>query len=233
MLSKRLKKVAFMKLFFGPGKERPVTLCTDVRDYLPEDKKHQYQDGFSMAEAAKSWIATNGYLPASIAQVVGDNKLITAHFEYPTSVWGGGTAMTDVMAFVPKGVVAVEAKVNEPFDDPVGVWIFREEKKNAESPPHRTRVIQRYAQTLRVKSEQLLNIRYQLLQRSLCAAITAQTQGSSQAWMVIQVFHPRTASDGYKMNREDFDHFIALVGSAPIIEGVRVQIAWVTDNPVP
>ena len=47
-------------------------------------------------------------------------------------VWGGGFAMTDIMAFVPNGVIAVEAKVDEPFDDPVSTWIFKEEKKNAE-----------------------------------------------------------------------------------------------------
>jgi hypothetical protein len=134
-----------MKLFFGLGKDRPVAVCTDVRDCLPKGRKYQYQDGNSMAEAAKCWIAADEHLPRSIADVVGSNELITAHFEYPTKVWGGGIAMTDIMAFVPNGVIAVEAKVNERFDDVVSSWIFREEKKNAESPPHRTRVIQRYA----------------------------------------------------------------------------------------
>src|SRR5947207_731423 len=140
----RVRTEHVMKLFFGPGKDRPVTVCTDVRDCLPEDRKYQYQDGFSMAEAAKCWAIAGERLPLSIADVIGSDELISAHFEYPTKVWGGGIAMTDIMAFVPNCVIAVEAKVNEPFDDLTSTWIFREERKNAESPPHRTKVIQQY-----------------------------------------------------------------------------------------
>jgi Domain of unknown function (DUF6946) len=174
-------------------------LCTDVRDCLPDDRKYHYQDGFSMAEAAKCWVAAGEHLPRSIADVVGSGELIAAHFEYPTKVCGGGLAMTDVMAFVPNGVIAVEAKVNERFDDLVSAWIFKEEKKNAESPPHRTRVIQHYAEAFRVSSEQLLDIRYQLLQRTLCAALTAQVQDASQAWMVVQAFaSPTKGAPGHE-----------------------------------
>jgi hypothetical protein len=219
-----------MKLFFGLGKDRPVAVCTDVRDCLPKGRKYQYQDGYSMAEAAKCWIAADEHLPRSIADVVGSNELITAHFEYPTKVWGGGIAMTDIMAFVPNGVIAVEAKVNERFDDVVSSWIFREEKKNAESPPHRTRVIQRYARVFGISSVQLLDVRYQLLQRTLCAALTAQALGVSQAWMVVQTFASPNAGDGHLTNRSDFDRFVTLVGSAPKIEGVCVQLGWASDN---
>jgi hypothetical protein len=222
-----------MKLFFGAGRDRPVTVCTDVRDCLPKDRRYQYQDGYSMAEAAKCWAAASDRLPQSIAAVVGSHELIAGHFEYPTKVWGGGLAMTDIMAFVPNGVIAVEAKVNEPFDDFVSAWIFSEEKKNAKSPPHRTSAIQRYAKAFGVSSRELLDIRYQLLQRTLCAALTATVCGASQAWMVVQTFASHTGGDGHITNRSDFDLFTALVGSAPKIEGVRVQIAWVSDNPRP
>src|SRR3974377_919993 len=87
------------------------------------DRKRQYQDGYSMAEAAKCWVAAGDCLPSTIAAVIGGNELNSAHFEYPTTVWGGGTAMTDIMAFLPNGVVAVEAKLNEPFDVIVSDWI--------------------------------------------------------------------------------------------------------------
>lgn len=217
-----------MRLFFGVGTDRPVSVCTDIRDYLSEDKRYHYKDGFSMAEAAKCWVAANGYLPPAIACVVGGNALIAAHFEYPTGVWGGGTAMTDIMAFVPNGVVAVEAKVNEPFDDLVSSWIFRDEKKNFDSPPHRTTVVQQYAKAFGVKSEQLLNIRYQLLQRTLSAALTAHTRRESNAWMIVQAFLPGTG-DGHRSNKCDFDRYVDLVGVAPEIEGVRVQLAWVAE----
>lgn len=220
-----------MKLFFGSSKKRPVTVCTDVRDFLSEDKKYQYQDGRSMAEAAKCWLAAGGKLPPSISHVVGSNELIAAHFEFPKKVWGGGTSMTDIMAFVPAGVVAVEAKVDEPFGDLVSTWIFEEEKEKPRSPPHRTRVIQRYAKAFNVRSVHLLGIRYQLLHRTLCAVLTAKARATSQAWMMVQAFPSPTGEDGHLANRSDFDRFIALVGNAPIIEGVQVQIAWVSENP--
>jgi hypothetical protein len=214
-----------MKLFFGPGISQPVSVATDVKDYLSDDKKYQYEDGYSMAEAAKCWVAAGGYLPSTIAGVVGSNELKSAHFEFPTPVWGGGTAMTDVMAFLPNGIVAVEAKVNEPFDDLVTVWITRK-AKNPNSPPHRRNVIKRYADALGVEPEQLSDIRYQLLQRTLSAALTARSEGRSQSWMIVQSFAP-TNSDGHRRNRSDFERFLGLVGTAPMLEGVRVQIAWV------
>jgi hypothetical protein len=58
--------------------------------------------------------------------------------------------MTDVMAFIPNGVIAVEAKVNEPFDDVVSDWIERKAESKPTSPPHRRRAIQRYADALKV-----------------------------------------------------------------------------------
>src|SRR5207248_2836835 len=115
--------------------------------------KYQYQDGFSMAEAVKCWVNGKGSLPAIVAEVVGNTELVSAHFEYETQVWGGGTAMTDVMAFLPNGVVAVEAKRNEPFDDLVSSWIVKRANPahanyNVASPPRRMAVIERYARSL-------------------------------------------------------------------------------------
>lgn len=102
-----------MKLFFGSGKTKPIVSATDVRQYLREDLKYQYEDKFSMAEAAKCWVSAGGYLPKAIADLVGSNELVSAHFEFPTAVGGGGTAMTDVMAILPDCVIAVEAKVDD------------------------------------------------------------------------------------------------------------------------
>jgi hypothetical protein len=219
-----------MKLFFGPGTDQPIRSAIDVRSYLPDDKKYQYCDGFSMAEAAKSWVSSNGSLPFEIANVVGSNELNRAHFEYPTFVWGGGKAMTDVMAFLPRGVIAVEAKVDEPFDDIVFVWIEREAKRNPRSPTHRSTVIQKYAKALRVRPESLMNIRYQLLQRTLCAAITARNANLSDAWMIVHSF-PSTRDGATNTNRTDFDNFVALVSDKALVEDVRVRLAWASHAP--
>jgi hypothetical protein len=47
-------------LFFGRCKNKPVTVCTDVRDYLPDAEKFKFQCGRSMAEAAQCWVAARG-----------------------------------------------------------------------------------------------------------------------------------------------------------------------------
>jgi hypothetical protein len=217
-----------MKLFFGSGTNRPVRICTDVRDYLPKEKRYQYEDGYSMAESAKCWVAAYDHLPQSIAEIVGSDELVTAHFEYPTRVWGNGTSMTDIMAFVPAGVVAVEAKVNEPFGEFVSEWIS---EKGADDSLRRTGVIEKYAKALGVSWTKLLDIRYQLLHRMLSAARTARYRGAARAWMIVHSFAPVDESDSYVRNRGDFDRFVALAGATPKIEGMQVQLSWATDTP--
>ena len=221
-------KTGAMKLFFGSGKTRPVLAATDVREYLQADRRYHYQDGYSMAEAAKSWTSAGEYLPSTIGAVIGNSEFNSAHFEFPTKVWGGGTAMTDVMVFLPDGVIAIEAKVNEPFDNLVSDWIEKEAHKNPNSPPHRRNVIEQYSVAFGVESQRLSKIRYQLLQRTLCAALTARSVGQARSWMIVQSFAP-TDSEGHRRNQGDFARFLDLVGNAPMIEGIRVQIAW-TDN---
>lgn len=219
-----------MNLYFGAGTDCPVSIATDLQRYLPEDKKHQYRDAYSMAEAAKCWVAAGGFLPRDIEAIIGDRSLTSAHFEYPTRVWGRGMAMTDVMAFTPRTVIAVEAKVNERFDDEVSVWIEREAKRNSRSPEHRRKVIEKYARALAVEPARLMAVRYQLLQRTLCAALTARARDIPEAWMIVQSFASETV-EGHRLNRADFDAYLALTGDKPVLEGVKVKLAWVSSKP--
>jgi hypothetical protein len=108
-------------------------------------------------------------------------------------------------------------------------WIEREAMQNPLSPPHRRKVIQRYADTLMVDAERLFGVRYQLLQRALCASMVARAKGLSEAWMIAQHF-PRSDASDKITNRSDFDSFVALVGKVPFVEGMRVQLAWATGN---
>jgi hypothetical protein len=218
-----------LNLFFGPGLDRPVRAALDIVSYLPAAKKYHYRDGYCMAEAAKSWVAANGSLPIEIAAIVGNDGLSRAHLEYPTRVIGGGIAMTDVMAFLPDGgVIAVEAKVDEPFDYPVSIWIEREAKRNPRSPAHRRKAIQEYADVFGVQPEMLMDIRYQLLQRTLCAAITARSRNFPNAWMIIHSF-PSTRAGVRNENRREFDRYVSLVGDQPTINGIQVRLAWASQ----
>jgi hypothetical protein len=57
------------QLFFGKGTSISVTRAEEFRDLLPPDKLHHYRDGYSMADAAKVWVAADGRLPPKIAQI--------------------------------------------------------------------------------------------------------------------------------------------------------------------
>jgi hypothetical protein len=134
------------------------------------------------------------------------------------------------MAFTPTAAIAVEAKANEYFDDLVSTWIFREEERNPRLPSHRTKVIQQYSSALGIRSVRLLDIRYQLLQRTLCAAITARRAQKSHAWMIVQAFGSNT-HEGYSGNKSDYERYLDVVGSAPELYGMRVQLAWASEGP--
>jgi hypothetical protein len=81
-----------------------------------------------------------------------------------------------------------------------------------------TKAIERYAAALKVEPKNLLEIRYQLLQRTLCASIVARVRALSEARMIVQHF-PRGGASDKVTNRLDFDAFVALVGKSPVIEG--------------
>jgi len=183
-----------------------------------------------MAEAAKCWMMAGGRLPQRIAALAGDDTLETAHFEYGVKVWGRGTSMTDIMAFIPGDLIAVEAKARERFGDEVRDWIDQNEAKNPRSPPYRLKVVDRYARTLGVRRDALLGSRYQLLHRTLAAALVAKQYGRRKARMIVQSFAP-SECDEHARNRADFDQYVALVGGAPVLEGIPVRFAWV-DEPI-
>lgn len=216
------------KLYFGNDKSRPIYEPTDLRAYLPPDKRHHYRDGYSMAEAAKCWVTAHGRLPSSIARLVGGDELEAAHFEYRVQVWGGGLSMTDVMAFIPNDLIAVEAKARETFGDLTDVWVRQKEQANPRSPPHRNSVIDRYSQALGISREALLPLRYQLLQRTLAAALAAKRSGRKRAWMIIQSF-ARPGCEEHARNRADFERYLTTVSDAPILLGIPIRLGWLDE----
>jgi hypothetical protein len=130
------------------------------------------------------------------------------------------------MAFVPEGVIAVEAKARESFDHEVHAW--EKAATNERSRVNRSSVIDRYAEALSIPREALLPIRYQLLHRTLSAALTARKYGLKQAWMVVQSFAPLNCNE-HRRNRDDFDRYLALVGAAPILMDISVRVAWIDE----
>jgi len=216
------------RFFFGAGTTKPIYRATDLINYLPHDKRHHYRDGYSMAEAAKCWLAANGRLPPAIAALVGTDILETAHFEYEITVWGRGTSMTDIMAFAPEHPLAIEAKAREAFDDEVRNWVYKEEAENPRSPPHRLRVIDKYAEAFGASADALMELRYQLLHRTRAAALMARQCRRKSAWMIVHSFAPLECEE-HARNRADFNRYVSLVGETPAFKGVPVRLAWVDE----
>jgi hypothetical protein len=216
-----------MIYFYGKDTNRPLLAPEQIRACLPLGRTHHYKDGRSMAEAAKVWFAANGSLPPCVAAVVGSSDMMRAHFEYPLKVWGRGTSETDVMVFRRECVIAIEAKVDEDFDLTVGVWI--DKRKTASSAANRREATKRYASSFGVPIERVYELRYQLLHRSLSAALAARNHGADEAWMIVQSFCRDHTSN---TNKADFERFVSVVGSRPVLNGVPVRLAWVDSAPV-
>jgi hypothetical protein len=48
--------------------------------------------------------------------------------------------------------------------------------------------------------------------------------------MVVQAFAAKSLADEHQTNLKDFESYVSLVGKAPTIEGVREQLAWVSET---
>ncbi len=168
--------------------------------------------------------------PGQRSNLVGTETFTTAHFEYEVAVWGQGKSTTDIMAFLQDGVIAIEAKAREPFDNEVHVWIDKERGNNPRSPEHSRSVIRRYADAFGVSFEELLPIGYQLLHRSLAAVLTESRYSFRQAWMIVQSFAPMTCPEHVR-NRSDFDRYMSLVGPLPVLNHMPVRLAWLDQAP--
>jgi large subunit ribosomal protein L30 len=211
----------------------PIFHASELKRCLPPNRRHHYRCGYSMAESAKYWLAAAectspggpmliGSLPHEIGRLLGANALETAYFEYPVTVFGGGRSITDILAVTPTTIVAVEAKVRESFGDEVLNW--------AADMPNRLAVITQYAETFNVGEDKLIRLRYQLLHRTLSAALIARKYERESAWMIVHSFAPLDC-DEHARNREDFDRYAALIGPEPVIEGVTIHLAWVDSVP--
>jgi large subunit ribosomal protein L30 len=229
MLAKVKHLVRATRFYFGDGTTTPVWRATDLKRYLPPKEKKKFRQGYSMAESAKYWLAAAeqtspvsqypiGKIPFDIAKLAGSDLLKSAHFEYPVTVWGGGKSMTDIMAFTQGGIIAVEAKAREKFADKVREW--------AQDKPNRLNVVDRYAEAFKVARDDLMGLRYQLLHRTLSAALVASKYGRKSAWMIVHSFAPLDCEEHLR-NRKDFDDYVKVVGPAPVLNDVPVHLAWV------
>ncbi len=163
--------------------------------------------------AAACWEASEPELPPEISAALTKSadpdllnlELLAAIPEWETKLPGGITAShTDVLAITRNDrglvVLAVEAKVDEPFGPTIG------EKRAGASIGQRERLA--YLERQLGAPEPLRgSIRYQLVHRTVAALLSARSFHAHAGVMLVHSFSPTNKW------REDFDGFVEAVGA--------------------
>jgi hypothetical protein len=202
-----------------------------------------WKEGRSGRLTAETWFASRG-LPQAIADILATSdrfkgaELIDAFLERSVELGDGGRAsQTDVMAIVGisdrLAIVAVEAKVDEPFGPLVHEWLA-EGASNADGGAGKSSRLDLLCNLLGLSRDAAMPLRYQLLHRTASAIIEAKRYRTKLAAMVVQSFCPDRSW------LADFQSFGAAMGFAHVepgtlsvvleIGGVELALGWVAET---
>lgn len=210
----------------------PASSPEDWKQFLAEPEK-QWKSGYSARSLAYCWQEADGIPPEIISVLemipsLKDLKAIFAIPEHKVPLPGGARASQNdvwVLAESISGLVsiAVEGKVSEPFGPTVGEWL----KNMTTGKEHRLRFL---CGELGLEYPPPMNVRYQLLHRTVSAIVEAKRFRSNQAVMVVHTFS--------RTNEwlEDYQYFLSLFGleagvdqavSTRIGNEIDLSLAWV------
>ncbi|MFN3349199.1 DUF6946 family protein [Pseudorhodoplanes sp.] len=209
----------------------PAHRPEDVIPFLGKGQAH-WRQGRSAYEAAHSWFRAQD-IPAPIRDllktdpVFGDAILLRAYFERQTRFdeIARGPSQTDVLAILKTGsgpaILAVEAKVDEPFGPTVKQW--------HDGGVIKQRRLLGLLARLRIDHTAADELRYQLLHRTAATLVEAEKAGAAHAALVVQSFSPRSAGI------TDFQSYAAAIGialapgalSKPVrIGAIELRLGW-------
>lgn len=215
----------------------PLTRPEDVIPHLGSPS--HWQPGRSAKLVADAWFSSNP-MPPSVASVLSTDPIFSkatvldAFLERCVDIGDGGRpSQTDLMAIVRLentiGVLAVEAKVDEPFGPTVDEWLAQ----STEGGSGRQRRLTLLCALLGLNSDLVGKLRYQLIHRTASAVIEAGRYRAPQAAMVVQSFCPRRSWF------EDYRAFAAALGLGDAVPGsmtstkqcgeVVLRLGWVAD----
>lgn len=213
----------------------PMLKPEDVIPHLGKGELH-WKKGHSAQELAISWFEADE-IPKSVRSVLNtcpdyaDVSLVDAFFERDVDLkTRGRPSQTDLMAVVSiesgLAIIAIEAKVEEPFGNLVKDW--------NDGSPGKTKRLGSLCKTLGLDSEDVGGLRYQLLHRTASAIYEAQRYQSSQALMLVQSFSDKNSWF------DDFRTFAAAMGqdienknsisAAKQCERVWLRLGWCADS---
>jgi hypothetical protein len=190
---------------------------------LADPIKH-WATGYSARTLAHAWEDQDGFPPEIVAILQQRAALANAEPllifpEWKVPLPGGARPSQNdvwVLAKSPAGIIsiAVEGKVNEPFDKTIGEW-------KLDISPGKEERLQFLSAVLGLASPIPDSIRYQLLHRAASAVIEAERFNASHAVMLVHSFSPNNQW------LEDFMAFTALYGlSAQVGRLVSTQARY-------
>lgn len=210
----------------------PSTGPEDWRSLLADPEKH-WARGYSARTLAHSWEAQDGFPPEIERLLDQDSELKAAEPLFIFPEWkvplpgGSRPSQNDawVLAKSSKGLIsiAIEGKVEEPFDKSVIEWL-------ADASNGKRERLAYLLDVLGLSAPSIDSIRYQLLHRTASAIIEAERVGAMAAVMIVHSFSP--ANQWF----DDFKAFAGLFGLDAMIDrllkttarnGMPLYLGWV------
>ena len=177
-------------------------------------------------------------LPTSVQRVLDGTEtfsgaeLVDGFFERETDLQDGlpRASQTDLLAIIRTrsglAILAVEAKVEEPFGPLIG-----DQRQLSEGQKRRLAGLRAL---LGVPDQDVSRLRYQLFHRSAAAIFEAQRYACRNAFLLVQSFSANLT--GY----DDFSAFASVIGmgvgppttvlGAKMINGISLYASWLTDR---
>jgi hypothetical protein len=208
----------------------PTRSISDWQRLLADPERH-WRAGYSAMAAARSWEEAKG-LPPEIASILGAGaELLLAIPEHKVPLPGGTRdSQCDVFALVGLEdrtiALAVEAKVNEPFDKTIGDWL-------ADESIGKRRRLEAICSLLGCEDPPR-SLRYQLFHRTAAAILESKRLRADASAMIVQSF-----SQEHRWF-EDFAAFCGFLGldahrGAPLRrklpDGDDLVLGWATGDP--
>jgi hypothetical protein len=170
----------------------PTTKPEDWQSLLA-DPENQWRRGYSARTLAYCWQEAEGF-PACVTRVFNKSNINLFHEieillaipEHKVSLPGGGRPSQNDLFVLAKShdqliSIAVEGKVSEPFGDVVSKWL--------ENPSEgRKKRLEFLCTELGLEIDDISNIRYQLLHRTVSAILEAKRFNAQNALMLVHSF---------------------------------------------
>ena len=201
-------------------------------------KPYHWKTGYSAKSLAYSWTEAQGF-PAEVAEALRDSSIpalqdtqfLLGFPEYDVPLPGGNRPSQNdvfVLARSNQGLVtiAVEGKVSESFDLPIG-------KRFASPSPGETERLTYLCNLMELERADLDGIGYQLLHRSASAIIEAARFGATQAIMLVHSFSQSLE------HFDDYSNFAGLYNAQVVpnrivpaarLGDIDFYLGWVVGN---